>query len=266
MDHLQYLNAVNWQVRNSRLSAERDRRNAIVKGQRAIRFGADPATVASTIPHPSPIAAALTPGVLNAATRAFSTAAGPTTSVQEGIQAVSSATSGASIDAIRSTLSPRSVAGFDAGVALVHGAALSNGRVPRGMTAAQRAGWLMAFGVDGAGADVASGVMAGAAQAPGVVQGAASAVQSMASGMTAAAAVGGDDTNTALLLYGGVPVGVLGALSLAGVIRLTLGSFLGLSALTSLAAIGVGVLAGNKYATLLSDTAQNKLKLLTATV
>ena len=63
-----------------------------------------------------------------------------------------------------------------------------------------------------------------------------------------------------------VAAGALGALSLAGVIRLTLGSFLGLSALTSLAAIGVGVLAGNKYATLLSDTAQNKLKLLTATV
>lgn len=263
MSHLSYLDRVNWQARQARLAAEANRRNGILQGRRRIQFGEDPAAVAASLPHPSPVTRALTPDVVQAATRAFSYGPNPSTAVQEGLQAVSSCPSGAGIDAVRSALSPSSTVGFDAGVALANGAAKSGGRTPHGMSAGQKAGWLMAFGVEGAAPAVASSVMQGAVQGgQGMASGAATAVKAMASGTSAvdAAAGGLTDAQIGAVIAVGVPAVIIGGLTAAGVFKgIGVASLVGVGGLVAIGSVGLGVMMGNRYATALAGATSKAL-------
>lgn len=259
MNHASYLDRVAHQVRLTQMEAQRQRRLSTISGQRAVRFGADPGEISKRLPSPTPIAEALTPEILAHTTRAFSRGALPTTAVQEGIQAVAYARSGSDIDAQRAAMSPSSVVGFDAGVALAHGAAKSRGFTPRGMTSGQKAGWLMTFGVEGAGSDVVAPVLATATKASqAMAQGAQSAIASIQKGQSAFNVASGLSDASIGALVASAPVALYGALGLTGVVKMTLGSFLVASPLMYAGMIGFGCLVGDPYANALVTAAKEK--------
>ena len=250
-----YLDSVHQNVRQARALAAGERASAIRSArQRVSRMGADPTDAALSIPAPSPVGSALSQDVVGAATSAFQST-GPTTAVQEGLSAVSAASSPAALDAARAAQSPYGLAGFDAGVAMMNGAARSMGRVPRAMRPSERAGWLTAFGLEGASPETKQGVMGSAVQAAaagspaaaGFVKGAAAAVGAIQSGQTPVAAAGSytaSDAWTGAGIYVGIPaVGGLALLGKAGLLA-SAGAALAGSAL----ALSIGYALGNRYA------------------
>ena len=245
-----YLDRVHRTVREARFQAGRDRQSAILAGrQRVARFGADVAPQAALdIPSPSPVGAALSQDVVSAASSAFKST-GPATAVQEGLNAVDSASTPDQLDAARASQSAFGLAGFDAGVAMVHGAARSRGRVPRALRPSERAGWLAVFGLEGAPAETKRAVMGSAAQAAssgsqaaqGFVKGAAAAVDAVQKGQSPVVAAGSytpQDAWAGAAIYGGGSAAVVGGLTLLGVYKT------GLLALTGLTLGGAGLALG----------------------
>ncbi len=265
-----YLHAVHRNVQEARRQGTRDRQLAVrAARQRVARFGADAAPDAAlAIPPPSPIGSALSQDVVSAATSAFQST-GPTTAVQEGISAVDAATvpsgppqttSPQALDAARAAQSPSGLAGFDAGIAMAHGAARSGGRVPRAMRPAERAGWLAAFGLEGADADTKKSVMGSAVQAAssgspaaqGFVRGAASAVGAMSAGQSPVVAAGSytpRDAWTGAVVYGAVPIAAAGAIT--GLFKMGTAYFLTVAGISIPLGLAIGWLVGNRYATAL---------------
>jgi hypothetical protein len=262
---MSYLDRVHRTVRDARLQAQADRQAAIRAGRlRVARFGADSTQAALSIPPPNPVASALSQDVVSAATAAFRST-GPTTAVQEGLDAVDLASSPSALDAARAAQQPAGLAGFDAGVAMAHGAARSGGRVPRAMRAAERAGWLTAFGLEGAPAETKKAVLgtaveaanssgASAPAAQGFVRGASSAVSAINAGQTAVTAAGSytaEDAWTGAGLFVGGPVLAVGAATLLG--KLGLKYFLTFAGPAAAAALAVGWIAKNRYAVALAN-------------
>lgn len=258
--HHEYLQSVLWHIRQAQASAANIRRRALAIAQQNVRFGADPDAVAKALPRPAGLM--VHPKVMQAASRAF----GSDSAVFEGYAAAHQAanlpaniaTAGATLDAARAARNPATLAGFDAGVALAAGAARTRGVAPRALGPGGRAGWYMTFGVEGAGADVAGQVLGTAAAAsgtaPGILQGIKTAISTID---------GGGDVGAAVLAYGGIPLGVISAASMSGILKLSLGAVLGLSALTGLVGIGVGLAFGMPGATALVKAGQNKVGALT---
>ena len=263
MSH-QYLDQVHQCIRQARLQAANDRQRAILAGrQRLARFGADPAGAAARsaaldIPPPSPVGAALSHDVVTAATSAFQTA-GRATAVQEGLSAVDAAQSPDALDAARAAQPAYGLAGFDAGVAIAHGAALSRGRVPRALRPSERAGWLAVFGLEGAPAETKRGVIGSAVQAAssgspaaqGFVKGAAAAVDAVQKGQSPVIAAGSytpQDAWTGAAIYGGGSAAVVGGLTLLGVYKTGLLALTGLTLGGAGLALAAGYALGNRYA------------------
>ncbi len=225
----------------------RDRRDSFLAGRQLLEFGGDTATL--------PIVEVVSNAFVDPQSRAAW--------VQEGMYSARTARNGATIDAARAAQSPRSLTAFDAGVALQNGVVKTRGAVPpawKKLSAADRhgrkAGWYVAFGLDGAAPDVKTAVVQGMAQNPALLAGAAAAVQCLANGLTADVAAGAGQSLSDFIPVTGqvalvaVPT-VLGAglLSLFGVkgwwLLLSLPAGLAVGAVSALTLIGIRARLGN---------------------
>lgn len=245
--HTDYLNSVvRLMARHASLAANQ-RASAIQSAKGAAQIGLDITAaigpLGSALPSPDPIADVLSPPVVQSVTAAFSPAVAaatdgaagaiaeatgiPTTAVQEGINAAKTAATGAVLEGVRSQQPPAAVPAFDAGVALAAGAAKFGVNVPKGLSPAEKASWLVTHGINGATAEVKTAVLKTVAAHPEMVKGAKLAVSGIQRGIHPALLM---DEAMATVVVTGVGLGaVLGAV-VGGLIAGPWGALIGAGA------------------------------------
>ena len=184
--HVAYLSTVTKASQKAARTAAVARGRAIQRGRGQVAMGADPVSAAAAVPSASPMTV-LTPPVVAAVTAAFQDPSNPvpTTAVIEGVRAATAAVTGVALDAQRAAQAHAALPGFDAGVALVKGAAQAQGLTP-GLGPQHTAGWLVTHGLAGAPSEIKVPVIQIVTGVEGMKEGAAHALKAVKKGVTPA--------------------------------------------------------------------------------